>query len=261
MNKTKPISQQLAEETFKELGIPLDKKGKPMFGKKLRESRRNLGHRLVEPLGSEREIKKPPFRIPDLEKTKRQSPKGKAYQYSAVYRNAVILQILVKKFTQGLDAKKYHRLIDQMDSAARSVIANIREGYVRPTSKEYSQFLGFSQGSLEEVKGDIIDAKDDGILPSRQGSSLAGIGIELLKPSPNSSYAESASSAYLLLDSLKRQVGEIRRDQLTYEIFMELINKTDWLLKRAVEGIDRKIVKDESEKLKSEINSYWRKHW
>jgi four helix bundle protein len=232
----KSIHQQLAEKTFKELGVD-PRTGKPLNPpKKSPKLSLNL-----------------PFRIPALEKTKRQSPGGKAYQHSAVYRNAVILRLLIKKFTDFLNPKKHHRLITQLDSAARSVVANIREGYVRPKSSDYSTFLGFSQGSLEEVRGDIQDAKDDGLIKSKQRSSLKSLNISL-KPSPNVSPKNH-------LTTLKSKLGEIKSSDLTYEVFIELINKTDWLLKRAVEGLDRKILTDEKNKLKEEIKSHWRKEW
>ena len=119
------------------------------------------------------------------------------------------------------------------------------------------------------MKGDIIDAKDDGLLPSRPGSSLAGIGIELkpLNPPktsylpPKSSYAEGASFAYDPLGEHKRIIREIKREDLTYEIFIELVNKTDYLLKRAVEGLDNKIISDEEKKLNQELSNIRRKNW
>ncbi|HJZ04319.1 MAG TPA: four helix bundle protein [Patescibacteria group bacterium] len=246
MPKPKPISQQLAEKTFKELGI------NPTTGKPLKSP--NISYKSLN-ASSRRHLEEArrlaPFRIKALEKTRRQSPRGKAYLYSAVYRNAYVLRLLGKKFTSTLDPIKYRYLISQIDSELRSVVANIREGYLRPTSSELSTFLGYSQGSLEEFRGDVIDAKDDGLLPSRLGSDLASIGI-LLKP-PKSSYDP--------LGELKRIIREVKSSDLTYEILIELINKTDWLLKRAVEGIDEKIISDEKKKLNDNLKSHWRKEW
>lgn len=247
MTKKKPISQQLAEKTFKELGLDpktgkLLSSPKPSYQSSKRSLKRGVG-----------ETRRVPFRVKALEKTRRQSPKGKAYQHSALYRNAVILRLLIKKFSDGLDPKKHHRLISQLNSSGRSIVANIREGYVRPTTAEYSTFLGYSHGSLEEIRGDIIDAKDDGLLLSRPDSSLKDIDISL-KPPPNTTPKNH-------LDSLKRKIREIKREDLTYEIFIELINKTDYLLKKAVEGLDLKIITDEKNKLRDEIVSHWRKYW
>lgn len=248
MTKKKPIHQQLAEKTFKELGID-PKTGKPLNS--LTSSSRS-------PTTKSQASLNPPFRIKALEKTKRQSPHGKAYQYSPLYRNAVILRLLVKKFTDSLSPKKYHRLISQLDSSARSVVANIREGYLRPTSAEYSVFLGYSHGSLEEIRGDIEDAKDDGLLKSKPGSTLKSIGIELI---PLKSSYSSHKFSYDPLGEHKRKIKGIRRNDLTYEVFIELVNKTDYLLKRAVKGLDKKIVDDETKKLNKELASIRRKNW
>lgn len=218
----KTISQKLAEKTFKELGFN-PKSGKPLSRNKIGDYKRKLrGNKELSSNSSYQSLNNPPkspFRIKDLEKTKRQSSSGKTYQYSAIYRNSVVLRLLIKKFTDSLNPKKHHRLISQLDSAARSVVANIREGYVRPKSSDYSTFLGYSQGSLEEVRGDIEDAKDDGLIPSRPETSLKTLNISL-KPSPN-------ISPKTHLTSLKRRIGEIRSVNLSYEIYLEIINKTN----------------------------------
>ncbi len=139
------------------------------------------------------------------------------------------------------------------------VTANIREGYKRPSTKEYLDFLGYSQASLEEVRGDIEDAKDDGLLPSKPGSSLTDIGIQL-KPHPYH-LLKSPTISYDPLGELKRIIGDIKGEYLTYEIFLELINKSDYLLKRTVEGLQTKIVKDERIKLNQELETIKRRYW
>jgi four helix bundle protein len=48
-------------------------------------------------------------------------------------------------------------LADQMARSARSGTKNIIEGWVRNTTKEYFTFLGFSIGSIEELKDDAMD--------------------------------------------------------------------------------------------------------
>ena len=250
--KQNDIGLQLAQEMFKKLGLD-PKTGKPLSS-------------LSEPEGYTSRRPMPPFRIRALEKTRRQSPRGKAYHHSALYRNAVILRLLVKKFTDGLNPKKHHRLISQLNSSGRSTVANIREGYVRPTSAEYSTFLGYSHGSLEEIRGDVTDAKDDGLLKSKPGSSLASIGIHLKPLTPKaralliSSYSPPKTT-YDPLGEHKRKIRGIKREQLSYEIFIELINKTDYLLKRAVEGLDKKIIADEEKKLREELGAIRRKNW
>jgi len=242
MSNLPKIAKELAEKTLKELNSP----NSPLNSPKTSYNSPNISSQT-------------PFRIPTLEKTTRQSPSGKSYRFSAVYRNAVTLRLLVQKFTNTLNPQKYFRFISQINDAARSVVANIREGYKRPTTKEYLDFLGYSQASLEEVRGDIEDAKDDGLLPSKPGSSLASIGIHL-KPHPYY-LLKSPNISYDPLGEIKRVIGDIKGKNLTYEIFLELINKTDYLLKRTVEGLQTKIVQDEKAKLNQQLETIYRRHW
>ena len=121
-------------------------------------------------------------------------PEG--YKYLAVWKNAVELQKLTKEFTKTLPYSEKRRK-DHMDDASRSVQRNIEEGYKRPTTKEYLDFLGFSQGSLEELKGDVRDCLRDGLM----GKKL-------------------------------------------HDKFIELINKTDWLLRRLVKSLEKKMAEE-----------------
>jgi four helix bundle protein len=167
-------------------------------------------------------------------------PKG--YQYLALWQNAALLRLLVRKFTMSLP-KSEHRLKAQLDDAARSFKRNIEEGWKRPTTSEYLQFLGYSQASLEEVKGDIRDARSDGFLREIKGSSLKGIGIDLtvLKgPSKDLVKGEPDDPEHPYSQPLKT----LRPEDLTYEIFLELINKSDWLARKTVQSLEQKLIKD-----------------
>ncbi|OGS43055.1 MAG: hypothetical protein A2539_02550 [Elusimicrobia bacterium RIFOXYD2_FULL_34_15] len=65
-----------------------------------------------------------------------------------------------KDFTNVyLDKIKDSRLLNHMNDSGRSVQRNIEEGFKRATTKEYIEFLGFSRGSLEELKGDFEELK------------------------------------------------------------------------------------------------------
>lgn len=164
-------------------------------------------------------------------------PKG--YQYLAVWQNAALLRVLVRVFTKGLPKGEY-RLKAQMDDEARSVKRNIEEGWKRPTTSEYLQFLGYSQASLEELRGDIRDCKTDGFLLSRPGSSLGdkgfnlrvvkGVAKGLVKGEPT----EPGHPYYQPLKTLNPKA-------LTYEMFLELINKTDWLFRKLVQSLEQKL--------------------
>ena len=103
-------------------------------------------------------------------------PEG--YKYLVPWSNAVLLRFFIRRFTESLPKSEYRRK-SQVDDAARSVVRNIEEGFKRTTTGEYLQFIGYSQGSLEEVKGDVRELAEDKFLRSEPGSSLEGIGINL----------------------------------------------------------------------------------
>jgi len=231
-------------------------------------------------------------RPPEMDKQNSRNwvdPKG--YCYLAVWQNAALLRVLTRLFTSTLptfrtlnqtlneplngtlkgsfkgeikgdlkgNVKSEHRLVAQMDDCARSTKRNIEEGFKRPTTSEYLTFLGYSQASLEELKGDVYDAKTDGYLISVKGSSLKGIGIDLTVfkgPSrfKGQTYGEPTEPGHPYYQALKklealplsdpacRQAG--LKQTLTYEIFIELINKTDYLLRQLVVSLENKLNAD-----------------
>lgn len=186
-------------------------------------------------------------------------PEG--YKYLGVWSNTVLLRFLVREFTASLPKSEYRRKA-QVDDAARSTVRNVEEGYKRSTTSEYLQFLGYSQGSLEEVKGDIRELTEDKFLKTKPGSSLAGLGIELgdfnkalrsLKDPLISSKnplrgakgklrdGKESEFLYRPLTILYPPLRKLEAENLTYEIFMELINKTDYLFRALVLSLEKKL--------------------
>jgi len=192
-------------------------------------------------------------------------PEG--YKYLAPWTNAVLLRFLIRKFTETLPRPE-HRTKTQLDDAARSVVSNIEEGYKRPSTKEYLSFLGFSQGSLEEIKGLLKQVYQDRFLQSRPGSSLADLGIDLkevkglLKDSkgeiplevlypPLASLKSPLTSSKSPLTSLKSPLSSSKSPltssndfAVTLEMFMELVNKTDYLLRTLVKSLENKMAEE-----------------
>lgn len=159
-------------------------------------------------------------------------PKG--FMYLGAWQNAALLRVMIRKFTLTLPQWE-KRLKAQLDDAARSQKRNIEEGWKRPTTKEYLEYLGFTQGSLEEVKGDVRDANTDGFLKSIEGSNLLSVGIDLrVIKGPNSSWGEPTDPSHPYFKPLSNLKGE----DLTLEIFIELINKTDYLLRKLIISLE-----------------------
>ena len=63
------------------------------------------------------------------------------------------------RLTQGFPREEIYGLTSQIRRAAASVPANIAEGYGRDGSKEFTQFLRISQGSLKELETHLLLAR------------------------------------------------------------------------------------------------------
>lgn len=204
------------------------------------------------------------------ELTRPKRPKAKSrvwksssgYIYLVAWSNASLLRVLGRRFTETLPRSE-HRLKAQLNDSLRSTVANIEEGFARPTTSQYLDFLGYSQGSLKEAKGDFQRNRQDSFLKSVPGSSLAGIGINLkdwheaLKKSVISSKvlqtplksSNGSKGNYRSLKDVKGKsfkfgyspVDNLDVRDLTYEVFIELANKTDWHLRRLVESLEKKL--------------------
>ena len=199
-------------------------------------------------------------------------PEG--YKYLAPWTNAVLLRFLIRKFTETLPRTEF-RMRTQVNDACRSVVANIEEGFKRPDRKAYLEYLGFSQGSLEEVKGDVRRLHQDRFLQAKPGSSLADLNIDLKdfkgkleedkgntplevlypplsvfssRPSSNdsssSSFNNSSKTSFSSSFNASSNASFIK-ENLTFEVFLELINKTDWLLRGLVRSLEETMAKED----------------
>ena len=237
MSKTsEEVGRELADKTFRELGV-----GK--YGN-LREKTGAYG--------------RAPFKISALEKTQRQAQSTQGYKASAAWQTASLLRDLVELYLEIIPARQFRRKT-QLEDAARSMVSTIEEGWARPTTREYLDYLGFSQASLTEVRGDVERLYTDGYLKSGK--------FEIPTPSLNYPYPPVNSRKYpteygKLRERLREFTGrEIKASDLNFEIFTELVNKTDYLLKRTVEGLQSRIIKEEKRKLTQDLEAIYRKHW
>lgn len=74
------------------------------------------------------------------------------------------LVILIYKITGNFPQRETYSLIDQMRRSAVSITSNIAEGFGRQTYKDKIRFYYLAQGSLVELKNQIIIAKDVGYM-------------------------------------------------------------------------------------------------
>jgi four helix bundle protein len=80
-------------------------------------------------------------------------------------------RILVRKIydaTREGSFKKDLRLTGQIQAAATSCMANIAEGFIRRSDKEFIQFLYISMASSAEVRSHLYVALDQGYINQKQ---------------------------------------------------------------------------------------------
>lgn len=78
------------------------------------------------------------------------------------------LVILIYQITKNFPREETYSLTNQMRRAASSITSNIAEGFGRRTYKEKIQFYYQAQGSLTELKNQILIAKDIDYLTETQ---------------------------------------------------------------------------------------------
>lgn len=235
------IASELAKKTYRELGLD-QKTGKPLKNSN-------------PPVTSH----KFPYNS-QVSKTLRQAKSTQGYKASASWQTASLLRDLSLLLSHSLPSNEFKRK-SQFENANRSTVANIEEGWARPTTREFLDFLGFSQASHAEVRGDIERLQTDGLLPSKPGSSLKSLGIPT--PSRNFPYPPvSARRKPMGVDEKLREFTgkEIKAQDLTYESLIELANKTDYLLRRQVEGLQQKLARDEEAKKIRAARTWERKY-
>lgn len=89
--------------------------------------------------------------------------RSRPYEKLKFYQDIYAIRIFVYRITERF-AKTHLRLVSQMRDAARSAKQNIHEGYTKGTIGEFAHSIRISQGSLEELAGDVQDCKDDGLI-------------------------------------------------------------------------------------------------
>jgi four helix bundle protein len=70
--------------------------------------------------------------------------------------------LLIYRLTQKFPSHELYGLISQLRRAALSIAANIVEGYNRTTVQEGFRFYNIAEASLEEVKYELLVARDLG---------------------------------------------------------------------------------------------------
>lgn len=90
-----------------------------------------------------------------------------------VWQEGHKLVITVYKITKIFPKEEIYSLVDQMRRSSSSVTSNVAEGFGRQSYKEKIQFYYMAQGSLTELKNQLLIAKDVGYLGLKEFNDLA----------------------------------------------------------------------------------------
>ena len=80
-----------------------------------------------------------------------------------VWQKAIELTTSIYKLTRTFPKDEMYGLVSQMRRSSVSVASNIAEGRGRLNAGEFRQFLGLSQGSIFELKTQLLVAKNLGM--------------------------------------------------------------------------------------------------
>lgn len=98
--------------------------------------------------------------------------KSAPYEKLKFYQQICEIRSYIYKITEKFP-KISLRLVSQMRDAARSAKQNIREGYRKGSIGEFIHAIKISQGSLEELSGDIEDCFEDKLITQDEFKKLA----------------------------------------------------------------------------------------
>lgn len=96
---------------------------------------------------------------------------GEGYKKLIVWQNVEKLRSQIYQITRRFKPIEFRR-VTQMTDAARSAKQNIQEGYKCGSLGGYIRYLNVSLGSLAEVKGDVDDCLQDGLITQEEYKGL-----------------------------------------------------------------------------------------
>ena len=113
-----------------------------------------------------------------------------------VWQRAIELSVCIYRLTRSFPKEELYGLTSQMRRASVSVASNIAEGRGRLNPAEFRQFLGLAQGSIFELKTQLLVARklemtnskalDQAQKLSDEVSKMLASFIQTLRPQPKS---------------------------------------------------------------------------
>ena len=87
--------------------------------------------------------------------------KIKLFRDLIVWQKSMKLAAKIYSLTRKMPKQEEYRLTSQMLRAAASVPANIAEGHMRGSRRDYARFIHIARGSLAELETFVILASDE----------------------------------------------------------------------------------------------------
>ena len=107
--------------------------------------------------------------------------KVQTFEELIVFQKARMLCKAIYEITNVQPFKSDYRFVQQIRTAAGSVMDNIAEGYERDGNKEFVNFLYIAKGSCGEVKSQLLRASDVGFIEKEIDDELSQQCMEIGK--------------------------------------------------------------------------------
>lgn len=105
----------------------------------------------------------------------------KTFRDLLVWKKAHQLVLDIYKLTAKFPAEEKYGLSSQLRQAGTSIPSNIAEGFKRKTAKDRVHFYNISDGSLEEVKYQLLLAVDLKYIPDENYQKILCLSEEVSK--------------------------------------------------------------------------------
>jgi four helix bundle protein len=103
----------------------------------------------------------------------------KHFEEMQVWQDARVTAKNIYDYSSRGKLKRDFSLRDQIQRASVSVMSNIAEGYERDSTNEFIKFLGYSKGSIGEVRSLLCVALDRGYIDEMTFKTLYDSSINI----------------------------------------------------------------------------------
>ncbi len=105
----------------------------------------------------------------------------KTFREILAWQKAHELVLIVYKITEGFPKDELFALTSQMRRCAVSIASNIAEGFKRKTKSDSVHFYNMSEGSLEELKYQLLLSRDISYISSETYENVNNLAGEVGK--------------------------------------------------------------------------------